>query len=107
MTLDKQITIGFLIMLAIIILVSGFCMYTISELKHTRTSYGDKQFSFSEIISAFSEEENESGVAGIFGTIVGALVLLMPWIGAVSKAIWANFFFKFDQKIAEKARQVL
>lgn len=47
----------------------------------------------------------ELSVAGIFGVIVGALVLLMPWIGAVSKAIWANFFFKFDHKIAEKARQ--
>lgn len=36
------------------------------------------------------------GVGGIFGVIVAALVLLMPWIGAVSKSIWANFFFKYD-----------
>ena len=31
-----------------------------------------------------------------FAAIVAALVLLMPWIGAVSKVIWANFFFKYD-----------
>lgn len=37
------------------------------------------------------------GVGALFATIVGALVLLMPWIGAVSKSIWANFFFKYDR----------
>ncbi len=40
------------------------------------------------------------GAGGIFGVIVAALVLLMPWIGAVSKSIWANFFFKFDPEVA-------
>lgn len=47
------------------------------------------------------------GVGGIFGVIVGALVLLMPWIGAVSKAIWANFFFKYDKDMARKAKSTL
>jgi uncharacterized protein (DUF983 family) len=42
------------------------------------------------------------GVAGIFATIVAALVVLMPYIGAVSKSIWANFFFKYDQTAAQK-----
>lgn len=45
------------------------------------------------------------GVGGIFGVIVAALVLLMPYIGAVSKSIWANFFFKYDEAVARKVRQ--
>jgi uncharacterized protein (DUF983 family) len=45
------------------------------------------------------------GVAGIFGVIVAALIVLMPYIGAVSKSIWANFFFKYDKEVARKARQ--
>jgi len=82
MTLDKQITIGFLIMLAIIVLVSGFCMYSISGLKNTRTTYGEEEFSFSEIISAFSEEENESGDDGITGeNLIEALKIADNQIG--------------------------
>ncbi|MBC2838120.1 DUF983 domain-containing protein [Robiginitalea sp. SC105] len=46
----------------------------------------------------------ELGVGGIFGVIVAVLVLLMPWIGAVSKSIWANFFFKFDREIARDVK---
>lgn len=45
------------------------------------------------------------GVGGIFAAIVGALVLLMPWIGAVSKSIWANFFFKYDNGKANEVKQ--
>lgn len=45
------------------------------------------------------------GVGGIFAAIVGALILLMPWIGAVSKSIWANFFFKYDDGKARDAKQ--
>ena len=37
----------------------------------------------------------------LFITIVIALVLSMPYIGAVSKSIWANIFFKYDKKIAD------
>ncbi len=82
MTLDKQITIGFLIMLAIIVLVSGFCMYSISGLKNTRTTYGEEEFSISEIISAFSEEENKSGDDGITGeNIIEALKIADNQIG--------------------------
>ncbi len=40
----------------------------------------------------------------IFGVIAGVLVLLMPWIGAVSKIIWANFFFKYDPESARKVQ---
>ncbi|MFZ9004776.1 MAG: DUF983 domain-containing protein [Robiginitalea sp.] len=45
------------------------------------------------------------GIGGIFGSIVTALVLLMPYIGAVSKLIWANFFFNYDNTVARKAKQ--
>ena len=44
-------------------------------------------------------------IAGIFGAIVVALVLLMPYIGAISKSIWANFFFKYDTEVARKVRE--
>ena len=43
------------------------------------------------------------GPGGILLSIVGTLVLTMPYIGAVSKSIWAHFFFKYNPKIANKA----
>ena len=44
-------------------------------------------------------------IVAIFGCIVATLVLLMPWIGAVSKSIWANFFFKYDRGIAKRVSE--
>ncbi|MFC5048299.1 DUF983 domain-containing protein [Aquimarina hainanensis] len=41
---------------------------------------------------------------GIFIAIVMVLIALMPYIGAVSKSIWASFFFKYDKKLAKKVR---
>ena len=38
----------------------------------------------------------------IFIAIVISLVLTMPYIGAVSKSIWANMFFKYEQEYADK-----
>ncbi|MDT0556199.1 DUF983 domain-containing protein [Patiriisocius hiemis] len=38
----------------------------------------------------------------IFGYIVLGLFLLMPYIGAVSKSIWAHFFFKYKPTIAKQ-----
>lgn len=38
----------------------------------------------------------------IFMAIVIALVVLMPYIGAVSKSIWANIFFRYEPKYADK-----
>lgn len=46
-------------------------------------------------------------VAGIFATIAGALIILMPLIGAISKSIWANFFFKFDKTISNRVKRTL
>lgn len=42
------------------------------------------------------------GVGEIFILISVGLLLAMPWIGAVSKSIWANIFFKYDKTIADK-----
>ncbi len=41
---------------------------------------------------------------GLFVTIAISLILLMPYIGAISKAIWANFFFSYNTKIANQIR---
>lgn len=69
MTLDKQITIGFLVMLLLIIIVSVFCMYSINKLKHTKSKFGEQEYSISEIISRFADDEDRDGdtdVADIF-----------------------------------------
>lgn len=42
------------------------------------------------------------GPTGILFTIIGALVVTMPYIGAVSKSIWAHFFFKYNPEVAKK-----
>jgi len=42
------------------------------------------------------------GPTAILLSIVAALVLTMPYIGAVSKSIWAHFFFKYNPEIAKK-----
>ena len=42
------------------------------------------------------------GPSGILLSIVLALILTMPYIGAVSKSIWAHFFFKYNPEIAKK-----
>ena len=41
-------------------------------------------------------------IGTLFILIVIALVLAMPWIAAVSKSIWANIFFTYDEEIAKK-----
>ncbi|WP_298474109.1 DUF983 domain-containing protein [uncultured Maribacter sp.] len=40
----------------------------------------------------------------IFISIIVGLVISMPYIGAVSKSIWANIFFKFDKSMARKVK---
>lgn len=42
------------------------------------------------------------GPGGILLSIIGVLVLTMPYNGAVSKSIWAHFFFKYNPEIANK-----
>jgi len=38
-----------------------------------------------------------------FFVICGTLILLMPYINALSKVIWASFFFKYDPTIKTKS----
>lgn len=40
----------------------------------------------------------------IFMAIVTVLAITFPYIGAVSKAIWAHFFFKFNPQIAKQVK---
>lgn len=40
-----------------------------------------------------------------FFTIVGVLVLLSPLLNALSKIIWANFFFHFDPEIMQQEKK--
>jgi signal transduction histidine kinase len=60
MTLDKQITIGYLIMLLIIVAVSLFCLFSIDGLKNTKSTIGDRQYTLSEIITGAAGEDGES-----------------------------------------------
>ena len=46
----------------------------------------------------------ELKISTIFILIVFALILSGPWIGAVSKSIWANMFFKYNKEIAEQVK---
>ena len=39
------------------------------------------------------------GILSNFIIITVSLILLMPYINALSKVIWAGFFFKYDPKI--------
>tara|TARA_A200000113_G_C8707697_1_gene304073 strand:- start:75 stop:281 length:207 start_codon:yes stop_codon:yes gene_type:complete len=38
----------------------------------------------------------------VFFIICGTLIALMPYINALSKVIWAGFFFKYDLNTLEK-----
>lgn len=38
----------------------------------------------------------------VFFIICGTLIALMPYINALSKVIWAGFFFKYDTNTLEK-----
>lgn len=42
------------------------------------------------------------GPTGILVSVIFALIITMPYIGAVSKAIWAHMFFKYNPAIAKK-----
>lgn len=40
----------------------------------------------------------------IFLAVLGALILTFPYIGAVSKAVWAHMFIKYDPEIAQNVK---
>ena len=77
MTLDKQIRIGFISMLLIIITVSGFSIFSLSNLKHTRSRIGDKEYTLTEIIKGIMNPdtkniENLFEKENLFGVIQNA-----------------------------------
>jgi uncharacterized protein (DUF983 family) len=40
----------------------------------------------------------------IFVAIVGVLTITFPYIGAVSKSIWAHMFINYDTEVAEQVK---
>lgn len=47
----------------------------------------------------------EFSLFSTFISIIIGLVVTMPYIGAVSKSIWANIFFNYDTDIAFKVKK--
>ncbi len=77
MTLDKQIRIGFITMLLIIMFVSGFSIFSLSELKHSKSKIGDKEYTLTEIIKGITNPdtkklENIFEKENLFGVIRNA-----------------------------------
>lgn len=56
LTLDKQITIGFIAMLILIVFISFFCLYTIKNLKNSQTDINGKSVSIFKIIEESAED---------------------------------------------------
>lgn len=97
MTLDKQITIGYLIMLLIIIVVSLFCMFSIDRLKNTKSMIGDREYTLSEIISGVTDEDgavrNLFEKENLFGAIQSAdQQIALAYVNIVSVATLAILF---------------
>lgn len=97
MTLDKQITIGYIIMLLIIIAVSLFCMFSIDGLKNTKSMIGDRQYTLTEIITGITDESGESRnifeKENLFGAIKAAdHQIAIAYMNIISVATLAILF---------------
>ena len=46
------------------------------------------------------------GMIPVFILITTSLILLMPYINALSKIIWANFFFRYDPSFKSKKNKI-
>ncbi|MGD9651633.1 MAG: PAS domain-containing sensor histidine kinase [Candidatus Dadabacteria bacterium] len=97
MTLDKQIRIGYLIMLLIIIAVSLFCMFSIDGLKNTKSTIGDKQYTLTEIITGITDENEASRnifeKENLFGAIKAAnQQIAIAYMNIISVATLAILF---------------
>lgn len=97
MTLDKQIRIGYLIMLLIIIAVSLFCMFSIDGLKNTKSMVGDKQYTLTEIITGITDENEASRnifeKENLFGVIKAAnQQIAIAYMNIISVATLAILF---------------
>ncbi len=97
MTLDKQIRIGYLIMLLIIIAVSLFCMFSIDGLKNTKSMIGDKQYTLTEIITGITDENEASRnifeKESLFGAIKAAnQQIAIAYMNIISVATLAILF---------------
>lgn len=97
MTLDKQITIGYIIMLLIIVAVSLFCMFSIDSLKNTKSTIGDRQYTLTEIITGVTDESGEPRNVfekeSLFGAIKAAdRQIAIAYMNIISVAVLAIIF---------------
>ncbi|MDG2504374.1 MAG: DUF983 domain-containing protein [Flavobacteriaceae bacterium] len=46
------------------------------------------------------------GMIQVFFLITGLLILLMPYINALSKVLWANLFFRYDPTFKSKPNKI-
>lgn len=46
------------------------------------------------------------GMIQVFFLITGLLILLMPFINALSKVLWANLFFRYDPTFKSKPNKI-
>jgi len=46
------------------------------------------------------------GMIQVFILITTSLIFLMPYINALSKVIWANFFFRYDPSFESKQNKI-
>lgn len=97
MTLDKQITIGYVIMLLIIIVVSLFCMFSIDRLKNAKSTIGDRDYTLSEIISGAVNNdgvtENIFEKENLFGALQSAdKQIALAYMNIISVATLAIIF---------------
>ncbi|MCC6713480.1 MAG: HAMP domain-containing protein [Candidatus Dadabacteria bacterium] len=97
MTLDKQITIGYIIMLLIIVAVSLFCMFSIDSLKNTKSTIGDRQYTLTEIITGVTDESGEPRNVfekeSLFGAVKAAdRQIAIAYMNIISVAVLAIIF---------------
>ncbi len=97
MTLDKQITIGYVIMLLIIIVVSLFCMFSIDRLKNAKSTIGDREYTLSQIISGAVNNdgvtENIFEKENLFGALKSAdKQIALAYMNIISVATLAIIF---------------
>lgn len=97
MTLDKQITIGYLIMLLIIVAVSLFCMFSIDRLKNAKSTIGDRQYTLTEIITGVTDDSGASQnifeKESLFGAIKAAdQQIAIAYMNIISVATLAILF---------------
>lgn len=112
MTLDKQIRIGFIAMLLIIVMVSGFSIFSLGNLRHSRSKIGDKEYTLTEIIKGITnpdtdkienifEKENLFGVIRNADTQIGLAFSNVMIISVVAILFGGIITFMFPRRVTK------